>query len=163
LAFAVCIYACAWEDGSSQVFLVGCIGSVAILLTALLACILALRRCFFKCCRRSSQDQGTGEAKEAQPDVVTSAVQAKLEKVHKEKIAKAKSGELDKVAQPEARAGDGHARSLSNLNVVVSQGLAFFSNAGNVFRVAAENPRVSDASGCTPPRWHPSCVHFRDI
>eukprot|EP00746_Dinoflagellata_sp_MGD_P156933 gnl/MRDRNA2_/MRDRNA2_86030_c0_seq4.p1 gnl/MRDRNA2_/MRDRNA2_86030_c0~~gnl/MRDRNA2_/MRDRNA2_86030_c0_seq4.p1 ORF type:complete len:867 (+),score=113.95 gnl/MRDRNA2_/MRDRNA2_86030_c0_seq4:98-2602(+) len=141
LAFATCIYGCVWEHGSFQMFVVGCFGSVAYLLIVLPACIVAFYRCFLKCCRRSSQGQPeTKEVQESQPDVITSAVERNVEKVQKEKIAKAKTGELDEVQQPEARVGDGDARSLSNLPVVLSQGFAFLQMLGMSLELQLQLP-----------------------
>lgn len=140
LSCTVCMYSAAWEHGSRHLFVVSGIGFVALLLSALGACIGICIGFCLKLCRRSSPDQKEAETAE---DVIAAAAQSALEKGHKEKIAKAKTAELKSVPQPEARAGDGDARSLSNFAVVISQALAFFQMLGMSLELQLKIPGLA--------------------
>eukprot|EP00746_Dinoflagellata_sp_MGD_P160811 gnl/MRDRNA2_/MRDRNA2_87734_c0_seq1.p1 gnl/MRDRNA2_/MRDRNA2_87734_c0~~gnl/MRDRNA2_/MRDRNA2_87734_c0_seq1.p1 ORF type:complete len:1300 (-),score=250.51 gnl/MRDRNA2_/MRDRNA2_87734_c0_seq1:231-4028(-) len=151
LACTICMYGATWENGNNwratwehgnrQLFVASGVGFIAVLLNALLACTASIMK--FR--RRSSPGQTEAEHQKGtaeEPDVFTGAAQSALEKGHK-KMARAKTAELKSVEQPEARAGDGDARSLSNLPVVASQALAFFQMLGMSLELQVKIPGLA--------------------
>eukprot|EP00746_Dinoflagellata_sp_MGD_P070480 gnl/MRDRNA2_/MRDRNA2_28854_c0_seq1.p1 gnl/MRDRNA2_/MRDRNA2_28854_c0~~gnl/MRDRNA2_/MRDRNA2_28854_c0_seq1.p1 ORF type:complete len:1085 (+),score=201.68 gnl/MRDRNA2_/MRDRNA2_28854_c0_seq1:102-3257(+) len=152
LAFTVCIYGATWEHSNSTLLEVSCVGCSTTLMSVLVDCVVSFYRYYLKFRRRrqrASSDQPEtkdvpeeNEDVESNEDVVKGAAESAVEKVHKEKIAKAKTGELDSVEQPEARAGDGDARSLNYLPIVVAQALAFFQMLGMSVELQLKIPGI---------------------